>query len=60
MLFSLGTRQAVEMALKHKIDELAASSSASSDSKVSEWLQSIKPALDEVLAGVQNKRKVLV
>lgn len=59
-IFILDTREAVVLELKNKIAELAATPAARNDRAVAEWLQSIKPALRDALAVVQDKKDFLV
>lgn len=56
----MDTREAVVEKLKAKIGELASSHSARTNVAVSQWLQSIKPALNEALVDLQNRRDSLV
>lgn len=56
----MDTREAVVGQLKSKVAELASTSTASTDRAVAEWLKSIKPALNEALADLQNKKAFLV
>jgi hypothetical protein len=60
LIFIMDTREAVVEQLKAKITELASSSSAQADVAVADWLKSIKPALNEALADLQDKKAFLV
>lgn len=60
LLFMMDTREAIVTQLRAKIGELASTNAAGADAAVSQWLGSIRPALDDALADLKDKRSFLV